>query len=182
MNVSKKLFLKILFIYSWETQREWDRHRQREKQAPCREPDMGLDPGGYPGSHPGPKAALNHWATRAAQKLSSITLEFIIICLFIWWFEQSLSFPQGKEQCLYPSLHYIATFLGQCLENRNLHEFWLNEWTLSGGTGCRAKVKHLPRESSLITTHRPWILKKRAINKNVLNWYSLFFWKVFFFF
>ena len=27
------------------TQREGQRHRQREKQAPCREPDVGLDPG-----------------------------------------------------------------------------------------------------------------------------------------
>ena len=34
-----------LFIYSWETQRKRQRHRQREeKQAPCREPDVGLDP------------------------------------------------------------------------------------------------------------------------------------------
>ena len=39
-------------------EREGQRHRQREKQAPCREPDMGLDPGS-PVSHPGPKAALN---------------------------------------------------------------------------------------------------------------------------
>ena len=30
-------------------------HRQREKQAPCREPDTGLDPWS-PGSRPGPKA------------------------------------------------------------------------------------------------------------------------------
>ena len=39
-------FFKILFINSWETQREWQRHRQREKQAPCtcKEPDVGLDP------------------------------------------------------------------------------------------------------------------------------------------
>ena len=40
------------------------RHRQREKQASCREPDMGLDPGS-PGSHPG----LNRWATKAAPHL-----------------------------------------------------------------------------------------------------------------
>ena len=40
-------FLKILFIYSGET------------QAPCREPDVGLDPGS-PGSGPVLKAALNH--------------------------------------------------------------------------------------------------------------------------
>ena len=33
-------------------------HRQREKQAPYREPDVGLDPG-TPESGPGPKVALN---------------------------------------------------------------------------------------------------------------------------
>ena len=38
-----------------DREREGQRHRQREKQAPCREPDMGLDPGS-PGSHPEPKA------------------------------------------------------------------------------------------------------------------------------
>ena len=35
-----------------------ERERQREKQAPCREPDMGLDPGS-PGPRPGLKTALN---------------------------------------------------------------------------------------------------------------------------
>ena len=38
---------------------ERDIDRQREEQAPCREPNMRLDPGS-PGSHPGLKAALNH--------------------------------------------------------------------------------------------------------------------------
>ena len=37
---------------------ERQRHRQREKQAPCREPDVGLDPGS-PGSHLLLKAVLN---------------------------------------------------------------------------------------------------------------------------
>ena len=32
-------------------------HRQREKQAPCREPDVGLDPR-TPRSHPEPKADI----------------------------------------------------------------------------------------------------------------------------
>uniref|UniRef100_A0A8P0SXF4 Succinate dehydrogenase [ubiquinone] cytochrome b small subunit n=1 Tax=Canis lupus familiaris TaxID=9615 RepID=A0A8P0SXF4_CANLF len=41
------------------------RHRQREKQAPFREPDVGLHLGS-PGSHPGLQAALNRGATRAA--------------------------------------------------------------------------------------------------------------------
>ena len=27
-----------------DTKRERDTHRQREKQTPCREPDVGLDP------------------------------------------------------------------------------------------------------------------------------------------
>ena len=36
-------------------ERERQRHRQREKQVSCREPDVGLDPG-TPGSCPEPKA------------------------------------------------------------------------------------------------------------------------------
>ena len=35
--------------------RQRERHRQREKQAPCGEPDVGFDPR-TPGSRPGPKA------------------------------------------------------------------------------------------------------------------------------
>ena len=38
--------------------RDLERHRQREKQAPCREPDARLDPG-TPGSQPGPKVATS---------------------------------------------------------------------------------------------------------------------------
>ena len=38
-----------------DIEREGQRHRQREKQAPCREPDVGLDPR-TPGSLPEPKA------------------------------------------------------------------------------------------------------------------------------
>ena len=45
-----------------DTERERQRHWQREKQAPCREPDVGLD-SGSPGSPFEPKAdaqPLNH--------------------------------------------------------------------------------------------------------------------------
>ena len=35
-----------------------DTEKEAEKQAPCREPDVGLDPGS-PGSCPGLKVALN---------------------------------------------------------------------------------------------------------------------------
>ena len=38
-----------------KSERERQRHRQTEKQAPCREPDVGLNPG-TPGSRPRPKA------------------------------------------------------------------------------------------------------------------------------
>ena len=43
----------ILFIHERHSKRQ--RHRQREKQAPCQEPDTGLDPR-TPGSPPEPKA------------------------------------------------------------------------------------------------------------------------------
>ena len=42
-----------------DTEREGQRYRQREKQGPCREPDVGLGPGS-PGSDPGLKMVLNH--------------------------------------------------------------------------------------------------------------------------
>ena len=48
-------FFMLLFIYSLEGQREAET-RQREKQAPFRDPDLGLDPR-TPGSRPDlPKA------------------------------------------------------------------------------------------------------------------------------
>ena len=48
-------FFKILLICSSEPHRKRQRHRQREKQAPYRDPDSGLDPR-TPGSRPEPKA------------------------------------------------------------------------------------------------------------------------------
>ena len=54
----------VFFLFIRDTQRERQRHRQ-EKQAPCREPDVGFDPGS-PGSRPGLKVALNRRATWAA--------------------------------------------------------------------------------------------------------------------
>ena len=46
-------FKRFLFIH--ERERVAETHRQREKQAPHKEPNAGLDPGN-PGSHPEPKA------------------------------------------------------------------------------------------------------------------------------
>ena len=60
IGISKVFFFGFyLFIH------ERERHRQREKQAPYKEPNVGLDPG-TPGSHPGPKAGakqLSHPGT-----------------------------------------------------------------------------------------------------------------------
>ena len=48
--------LDFIFLFMRDTERQ--RHRQREKQAPCGEPDAGLD-SRSPGSGPGLKAAPN---------------------------------------------------------------------------------------------------------------------------
>ena len=56
-----KFFFFIFYLFIHERQREREReregarHKEREKQAPCREPNVGLDPG-TPGSHPGHKS------------------------------------------------------------------------------------------------------------------------------
>ena len=73
MSFSNTGFFFLRFYYSWETQRQ--RHRQREKQALCWEPDAGLDPR-CPGSRPGPEVALNCWATQAAPKYWIFLLNF----------------------------------------------------------------------------------------------------------
>ena len=59
-----------------DTERETQRHRQRKKQAPCREPDVGLNPG-TPGSRPEPKAdaqPLSHPGVPLLQILCDISL------------------------------------------------------------------------------------------------------------
>ena len=45
------------------------RRRLREKQAPCREPDVGLD-AGIPGSRPGPKAGTKPLSHPGIPKLA----------------------------------------------------------------------------------------------------------------
>ena len=56
MNNNFIFFFKDFYVFIHERGR--DAERQREKQAPCREPDMEFSPGS-PGSHPGLKVALN---------------------------------------------------------------------------------------------------------------------------
>ena len=53
------------FIYLFTKDRERQRHSQREKQAPCREPDAGLDPGTWDHAL-SQRQMLNHWAIQAS--------------------------------------------------------------------------------------------------------------------
>ena len=83
----KYLFLKKIFIYSWETYRERQKHRQREKQAPRREPDVGLDP--RPQDHTLRwRQTLNRWATQVSHKLDRIVSTYFsvspLILLTFW--------------------------------------------------------------------------------------------------
>ena len=59
-------FFFNLFTHERHTERQ--RHRQKEKQAPCREADAVLHPE-TPGSHPGPKADAQplHQCRKASQ-------------------------------------------------------------------------------------------------------------------
>ena len=83
------LFKNILFIHSWETYRERQRHRQRKKQALYGEPSVRLDPRTL-GSWPEPKADANHSATQ--MPLSG----HILLCFYF----------------LYSSLYLPITLLG----------------------------------------------------------------------
>ena len=56
-----------------ETHREAETQAEKEKQAPCREPDVGLNPR-TPGSYPGPKAD--------AQPLSHPGIPILVFYIF----------------------------------------------------------------------------------------------------
>ena len=55
-----------------DTEREMQRHRKREKQAPHKKPDVGLDPRTL-GSHPVPKADAQPLSHPVAPDLESLT-------------------------------------------------------------------------------------------------------------
>ena len=79
------------------TKREKQRHRQREKQAPFREPDVGLDPGS-PGSYPGLKVVPNRWATGAALILFFKKILFLSNLYSTWGLNLH---PEIKSHMLY---------------------------------------------------------------------------------
>ena len=71
-------FLKILFIYSWDTERGGETQAEGKAGHPHREPDAGLDPR-IPGSCPEPKAdgqPLSHPGTPKLLVLSRTLLSW----------------------------------------------------------------------------------------------------------
>ena len=82
------------FIYSWETQRERQKHRQREKQAHWGEPNAGPKPRTL-GSWPSQRQTLNHWATQVPLKL-----KFLCSAMHTPWECQSVSFGKCENLCV----------------------------------------------------------------------------------
>ena len=64
-DVIANFLKKISFIYSWETKIESQRHKQREKQSPCEEPDVGFNPGTWDHNQ-SQRQTLNCWAIEAS--------------------------------------------------------------------------------------------------------------------
>ena len=66
-----------------ETERQ--RHRQRqEKQAPCKDLDVGLNPG-HPGSHPEPKADAQPLSHPSIPKIPNFKMS--VLSDFVSWRE-----------------------------------------------------------------------------------------------
>ena len=76
------LFFKD-FIYLFTIDIERQRHRQREKQVPCREPDVRLDPG-TSGLHPGPKVRCAKLLSHPGIPCISVLIHF---ALFVYHFQ-----------------------------------------------------------------------------------------------
>ena len=86
---------KILFIYSWETQRERQRHRQR--------PKAGLNPG-TPGSWPQPKAGAKPLSQPGAPSFRFLSVTGLI-------------FFKDDDQKIQPLLNYSCQKGITCLES-----------------------------------------------------------------
>ena len=76
------IFFKVLFIYLWETCRKRQRHRQREKLAPCGEPDVGLNPRML-GSWPEPKGDAHPLSHPGVPVNNIIATQLMSICLCV---------------------------------------------------------------------------------------------------
>ena len=97
-----------------DTHRERQRHRQREKQAPYGEPNVGLDPR-TPGSCPKLKAEaqpLSHPGVPmiliVKEKYQNIYIKILYICIQVWIYTKLWEDSRAKINLLpHIILHYL---------------------------------------------------------------------------
>ena len=116
-------FLKILFIYSWETQREEQRHWQRKKQAHCREPNAGLDPS-TPDSRPEPMAVaqslkhpgapVRHFLSKIYRSVLSLSMVVFVTCEYPYFTDTKI-LPKFTSCC------FIAKTVSHMFLKHKLH-------------------------------------------------------------
>ena len=85
------VLLKIFYLFMRDTERERHRPRQREKQAPCREPNVGLDCR-TPGSQAEPKTGTPTTEPPRLPKWINLKKRFLGLC-----FRKILQFGQSKK-------------------------------------------------------------------------------------
>ena len=78
----RESFFKNLFIHERHTHTHRQRHGQREKQAPCRETDVGLDPR-TPGPQPELKADAQPLTTPPPQVSPIQTFYYKTVSVFL---------------------------------------------------------------------------------------------------
>ena len=81
--LNSSFFKEIIYLFMRDTEIEGERqgHRQKEKQPPCREPDVGLDPGS-PGSGRGTPfrvSRIRPWAEAGTKPLSHRSCSLILL-------------------------------------------------------------------------------------------------------
>ena len=130
----KIIFLKILFIHERHTERQ--KHRQREKQAPCREPNVGLNPR-TPGSYPEPKAdtrPLNHPGAPNPKIIlwdkcySSVTWRWKEPCWVMNSVQITEVWPFNPTQSLQPLFGTMGTSVQNCGCTEEVQQEHLNRF------------------------------------------------------
>ena len=124
LRVSRVFFIFLDVIYSWETQREKQRHRQREKQDPHRERNAGLDPRTLE-SQPEPKAdaqPLSHPGAPELVVLTSASLKQWPFAKCPWAQAQYFAFPSSSS----PIWNSVPAFLYSIPQQQSSYK--ANDW------------------------------------------------------
>ena len=149
-------FFKI-YLYLFMIDMEGgQRHRQREKQATCREPNMGLDPG-TPGSGPGPKAGVK---LLSHPGIPSITLLFSVLShlhLLPCW--PVCAYPSPQTQSSQYSQQPVLFFCSSSGQN-------LQPWITLTSTFCALTLATATywREDRKSYNGRIWLLYNHGLS------------------